>query len=147
MSAEIEAELAEDLRIFGNCFWKIVNGQKVRVHPRDVQINADGTLVGVDGRLARIAERRTRHTIMDGEVVMFATDFESRPGVLGDVHEPQGPFEISASRNQVVVHRAGLSSDTAVELFVTAIRQAQREAHRLTSADRGGNYRTHQETL
>jgi hypothetical protein len=134
MSAEVEAELAEDLRIFGNCFWKVVNGQKVRVHPRDVQINADGTLVGADERLARIAEHRTRHTIMDGVVVTFATDFDSRD-------EAQGAFVISASRNQVVVHRADLPSDTAVEFFVTAIKQAQREAHRLRSADRGGNYR------
>lgn len=38
---EVEEDLALDMRVYGCCFWKIVDGQKVRVHPRDVRRGRD----------------------------------------------------------------------------------------------------------
>ena len=86
-------------------------------------------------------ERRTRHTIMSGEVVTFAMGFSSRPGAFGDLHEAKAPFEVSASRDAVVVHHASLGSDEALERFIEAVREAQKEARRLTQERWGGNYR------
>lgn len=34
--AEVDEELATDFHFYGACYWKIVDGQKVRVPPRDV---------------------------------------------------------------------------------------------------------------
>ena len=78
---------------------------------------------------------------MDGEVVTFALGFSSRPGAFGDLYSAQEPFEVSASRNTVVVHHAALGSDEAVERFIEAVRAAQKEARRLTRERWGGNYR------
>lgn len=33
----VEEELKNDKLIYGNCFWRVVNGRKVRVSPLDVQ--------------------------------------------------------------------------------------------------------------
>lgn len=76
---------------------------------------------------------------MDGEVVMFADSFNGGDGVF-EPRIPSGPYEVSASRNAVVVHHANLTSDTAVEAFIWALRSAQKEARRLTQRGRG-NYR------
>lgn len=37
----VEAELAMDLRVYGSCYWRVVDGEKVRVHPCDVITNAN----------------------------------------------------------------------------------------------------------
>lgn len=84
----------------------------------------------------------SRITIMDGEVVTFAESFELRPGIIGPLHEARGPFEISASRNCVTIHRAELRSDADVERFSMALREAQVTARHLTREGWGGNYRT-----
>lgn len=34
---EVNEDLALDLRAYGSCYWKYVDGKKVRVHPRDVR--------------------------------------------------------------------------------------------------------------
>lgn len=86
-------------------------------------------------------ERAQRITIMDGDVVTFATGFDRRPGVFGESADAKGPFEVSASRDMVMVHRADLASDAAVDEFIEAVRKAQAEAHRLCRAGYGGNYR------
>lgn len=36
-SDEVEEDLALDLRAYGSCYWKIVDGRKVRIHPRDIR--------------------------------------------------------------------------------------------------------------
>jgi hypothetical protein len=33
----VEEDLALDLRAYGSCYWKMVDGRKVRVHPRDIR--------------------------------------------------------------------------------------------------------------
>lgn len=63
----------------------------------------------------------SRRTIMDGEVVTFATGF--RPPSKG-AYEPTGPFEVSASRNQVIVHRAWLSTPEQHGCFIAAVNAA-----------------------
>jgi hypothetical protein len=50
-------------------------------------------------------KHRQRITIMDGLVITFAEGFDE------DGRTSFGPFEISASRNAVVVHRASLVND------------------------------------
>lgn len=85
-------------------------------------------------------EQRSRHTIMDGKVLMFATSFEDRQGAFGETADARGPFEVSASRNAVVVHHADLHSDEAVAAFLKAIELARHAAQRLAREDKG-NYR------
>ena len=35
---EIDRLLSEDLFMYGVCYWKLLNGRKIRVSPRDVRI-------------------------------------------------------------------------------------------------------------
>ena len=58
----------------------------------------------------------SRRTIMDGEVVTFATGFEGFGGTL-QVYKANGPFEISASREMVMVHRAYFNTSESFEFF------------------------------
>ena len=37
LSDEVEEDLALDLRAYGSCYWKIVDGRKIRIHPRDIR--------------------------------------------------------------------------------------------------------------
>lgn len=37
-----EAELAEDRRIYGNAFYRMEDGRKVRIPPTDVWVSSDG---------------------------------------------------------------------------------------------------------
>ena len=63
----------------------------------------------------------SRRTIMDGEVVTFATSFNRRDGVFGAVYEAEGPFRVSASRDAVVVHRASCASKQESAALLEAI--------------------------
>jgi hypothetical protein len=58
---------------------------------------------------------QSRRTIMSGEVVTLATRFTKDHG-----WEPGGPFEVSASRDAVVVHRADIRTQDQMD----AMRQA-----------------------
>lgn len=82
-------------------------------------------------------EERSRPTICDGRVLTFATSFAERPGAFGPIHDAQGPFEVSASRARVYVHRAELESDADVDAFREALSRAQAAAQDLARIDRG----------
>lgn len=82
-------------------------------------------------------ERRSRITIMDGEVVTFATSFSERPGAFGPIYDSQGPFQVSASRNAVIVHRAELTSAQDLAAFVKAVDLAGKAAQQMSCGDRG----------
>lgn len=60
---------------------------------------------------------------MSGEVVTFATAFEPDSCVFPG-HRALGPFEVSASRDCVTVHRAALDSDEDLAAFTEAIEHA-----------------------
>lgn len=45
---DVEEELALDRMYFGACYWRVVDGKKVRVSPWEVRIRDDGTLLGAD---------------------------------------------------------------------------------------------------
>lgn len=34
---DIEQELRLDRRVYGSCYWKVIDGKKVRIHPRDIR--------------------------------------------------------------------------------------------------------------
>jgi hypothetical protein len=70
----------------------------------------------------------SRRTIMDGEVVTFATDFRKED----DRFQAVGAFEISASRNAVMVHRAMLWLPEHLADFTHAINLAYATLHRLS---------------
>lgn len=72
-----------------------------------------------------------RPTIMDGKVVTFATGFKEREGVFGPSSDAVGPFEVSASRNAVVVHRADCQNEEQVKALIDAIRQAEQTRKQL----------------
>ena len=88
-----------------------------------------------------MAEQHSRITIMDGDVVTFAQGFDTRPGAFGELANATGPYDVSASRNMVCVHKADLRSDADLEDFIKALRQAQREVRSLAQKGPGGNYR------
>jgi hypothetical protein len=66
----------------------------------------------------------TRHTIMDGDVVTLSMRR------AGDPHEP---FEVSASRNGVVIHRAHCKSDGDIDLLIVAIGRARKHWRELAA--------------
>jgi hypothetical protein len=66
----------------------------------------------------------SRRTIMDGEVVTIAIGFKAVGGMIGTEHEAYGPFEISASRNAVIVHQAVVRTVADCYLLIDAIRFA-----------------------
>lgn len=72
----------------------------------------------------------SRRTICDGEVVTFATGFEPHNGPFGG-HDAKGPFEVSASREGVMVH-------AAYAALAEAVRMAERAHASLTDTWRGG---------
>ena len=82
-------------------------------------------------------ESRKRITIMDGEVITFAEGFDERPGAFGPIYQATGPYEVSASRNAVMVHRAELRGPKAVDSIIEAIRQAAAESRAMAQSDRG----------
>lgn len=62
-----------------------------------------------------------RPTIMDGKVRTFASAFVTQLGVVGISYTAVGPFEISVSRNALMVHRAELKTPHQVIRFREAI--------------------------
>lgn len=68
----------------------------------------------------------SRRTIMSGEVVTFATGFREEDGVFGVSHDATGPFDVSASRDAVMVHRAECQTSEAVAALLVAIEAAER---------------------
>ena len=78
----------------------------------------------------------SRRTIMDGEVVTFATAFYDTDGPIKG-HKANGPFDISASREMVVVHHAQLNTSESFELFIDALHHAMYANTRLRAAGHG----------
>jgi len=66
----------------------------------------------------------SRQTIQDGEVVTIATSFEPLPGISSTGYRATGQFEISVSRNAVMIHRACLKSWDECRVFAMAIQRA-----------------------
>jgi hypothetical protein len=82
-------------------------------------------------------ESRERPTIMDGRVTTFAESFEEYDSAFGKSYPARGPYEVSASRNAVIVHRAEITSQADAEKFIEAFRAAVQEAAHLSRKDRG----------
>lgn len=78
-----------------------------------------------------VAESRirksTRPTIMSGRVVTLALDFKQEDGVFGPRDTATGPFEVSISRDAVMVHRADCEDVESVDLLIEALRFAKVE--------------------
>lgn len=58
---------------------------------------------------------------MSGKVVTYSTSFEEVDGIMGPRMEPTGHFEVSASRDAVMVHRCEIRTDWQLETFKAAI--------------------------
>lgn len=41
-ATDVEEDLALDLRVYGSCYWKVVDGRKMRIHPLDIRYGRDG---------------------------------------------------------------------------------------------------------
>lgn len=81
-------------------------------------------------------KRSHRHTIMDGRVVTFASDFvEERKGIVAPIVDAVGPYEVSASRNAVMVHRASVSDLHSFNELNSAIQMAWEEHKFLRTHD------------
>lgn len=83
-------------------------------------------------------ESKRRITIMDGYVETFAEGFESTRGVFGESFNAIGPYEVSASRNRVVVHRAVIGNAAELESLIDSLRKAHASATDMARSDRGG---------
>lgn len=42
---DVESELLLDRILFGCCFWRVVDGKKVRVSPIDVTMDSEGRII------------------------------------------------------------------------------------------------------
>lgn len=62
---------------------------------------------------------------MSGLVVTYAPRFEFEDGVFGPRFEAMGFFEVSASRDAVMVHRAVARQSEHIQLLVAAINEAE----------------------
>jgi hypothetical protein len=71
---------------------------------------------------------------MDGKVVTYSTSFEG-DGKFPNGKDATGHFEISASRNCVMVHRATIQTDRQLETFKRAIDIANRMHCELAACD------------
>ena len=81
-------------------------------------------------------QRRHNHTIMSGRVVRFAETFvESGQGIFGPMYEAGGPYEVSASRDAVMVHRCDIRDYADIESFKGAMDEAWLEHSRLRRCD------------
>lgn len=72
-----------------------------------------------------------RRTIMSGEVVTFATDFEERAGVFGAFWVASGSFDVSASRDAVMVQRGSSRNAEELETLIQALRLADAARQKL----------------
>lgn len=82
-------------------------------------------------------QKSERPTIMSGKVVTFALGFDQEKGIFGDRDVPTGPFEVSASRDAVMVHRAACTTDEEIEALKEAIFLAEKEFPRLRGPRNG----------
>lgn len=80
----------------------------------------------------------SRRTIMSGEVVTFASDFERRDSGFCESYKALGNFEVSASRDAVIVHRADCRTEEEVGLLLLAISEAEKVRKHLEPYYRGG---------
>lgn len=65
-----------------------------------------------------------RPTIMDGKVVTYATEFIDQNGAFGPYRVAVGAFEVSASRNCVLVQRARITKKEDLEALKEALDKA-----------------------
>lgn len=88
-------------------------------------------------RRSATIKKSERPTIMSGKVITFALGFEQEKGILGDRDVPTGPFEVSVSRDAVMIHRAECATQEQVDLLVEAMSMAAAEWSRLRSPRNG----------
>jgi len=81
----------------------------------------------------------SRRTIMSGEVVTFATSFEPWDSAFGKAYRAAGPFDVSASRDMVMVHHAGCETAEQTDALLRAIRAAENVRRALEPYWRGGH--------
>lgn len=80
----------------------------------------------------------SRRTIMSGEVVTFSTAFKPWQSTFGEAFRAVGPFEVSASRDAVIVHRAECNDSEQCAALSEAIRLADDARLKLLPTWRGG---------
>lgn len=75
-------------------------------------------------------KKSERPTIMSGKVITFALDFTQEKGIFGDRDVPSGPFEVSVSRDALIVHHCECTTPEAIFL-------AEKEMPRLRDRSNG----------
>jgi hypothetical protein len=81
----------------------------------------------------------SRRTVMSGEVVTFAARFEPWDSAFGKAYRAVGPFNVSASRDAVMVHHAECKSAEEVAALCFALSLAERARSELAPHWRGGH--------
>lgn len=88
-------------------------------------------------------QRRHTHTICDGRVTRFAELFVDTGRASfgriyeapGRIYEAVGPYEVSASRSEVMVHHARIAHPKRLQEFLRAIDAAWAEHEYLLACD------------
>ena len=42
---DVEGELLLDRILFGSCYWRVVDGKKVRIHPMEIVMDSEGRII------------------------------------------------------------------------------------------------------
>lgn len=77
-------------------------------------------------------------TVMDGEVVIFATRFE-KDGNDDLWFRPCAPFVVSASRNAVIIHQATCKTKDEMDALNVALKHAWSTREKLATTWSGGH--------
>lgn len=72
-------------------------------------------------------EKTKRHTIMDGRVVTYAPRFHKIDGVFGNDYNARGSFEISVSRDKILVHKCEVTNEQELLEFFGAFKEAEKQ--------------------
>ena len=81
----------------------------------------------------------SRRTVMSGEVVTFATRFEPWDSAFGKTYRAAGPFDVSASRDAVMVHHAECKNREESLALALAVTLAEQVRAALAPHQRGGH--------
>jgi hypothetical protein len=56
---DVEADLRLDRAVYGSCYWRVVNGKKVRIHPREIVMDSKGRIITPMDNVQKLPDQQT----------------------------------------------------------------------------------------
>lgn len=78
MELDVEQDLRLDLAVYGSCYWRVVDGTKVRIHPREIVMDSKGRIITPMEWVSGI------YLVPIGYELRILIDYGRGPGVLFD---------------------------------------------------------------